>query len=357
MSATARRLRLERLPTFEAAREPWTTLAETSGNVFATWEWASTWWRHLGKDRPLHLTLCRDDEGSPVAVLPLYRWATTPVRVARFVGHGPADQLGPVCHAADRPAVAEALVRATAEACDVLVADELHGDERWPTLVGVEADARNASPTIPIAGPRWDDYLAGRSSSFRKQLRQRERSLLKHGARYRLADDPDSLDPDLDALFALHRARWADGGSEFARHEPFQREFARAAAKRGWLRLWFLEIDASPVAAAYGLRFGDVEWYYQTGRDPAWDRSSPGIALLAHALRSAIEDGVVEYRLGRGDESYKQRFATHDPGVERVVLAYGRAGAVAVAAGRAARRLAAVRRTVRARVRSADSSS
>lgn len=357
MTATADRLELERLPTFEAAREPWTALADASGNVFGMWEWAATWWRHLGKDRRLELTLVRDDDGRPVAMLPLYLRAATPVRVARFVGHGPADELGPVCRPTDRPAAAEALVRATADCFDVLVADELDGAAGWPGLLDKAADARGAAPTIPIAGASWDDYLAERSGNFRNQLRRHERSLVKQGARYRLADDPQLLDLDLDALFALHRARWADGASQFAQHEAFHREFAREASERGWLRLWFLEVGAEPVAALYGLRFGEIEWYYQAGRDPAWDRASAGTVLLGHALRSAIEDGVAEYRLGRGDESYKGRFATHDPGVERVVLTSGRAGALAFAAGRAARRLAAVRRTVGARVRSAASSS
>src|SRR3954453_15544676 len=90
-------LTLERLGDPASVREDWTTLAERAGNVFATWEWADAWWRVYGEDRPLPVHGCRDADGLLVAVLPLYLSRTRPVRTLRFLGHGPADQLGPVC--------------------------------------------------------------------------------------------------------------------------------------------------------------------------------------------------------------------------------------------------------------------
>jgi CelD/BcsL family acetyltransferase involved in cellulose biosynthesis len=336
---------LERVATLDTARTVWTDLAVGAANVFATWEWASTWWRHHGRADRLRVTVCRTADGAPVAVLPLYLWMTRPVRIARFIGHGPADQLGPVCREADRPTAAAGLVGALAEArCDVLVGEELHGDEGWPALLGVETDARAASPTLPIEWSTWDDFLGSRRKSVRTQLRRRERGLEKLGHGYRLAD-ASRLEHDLDLLFRLHRARWGDASSPFARNEPFHREFATMAHDRGWLRLWFLEVDGEAVATLYCLRYAGIEWYYQAGRDPAWDRFSVGTVLLGHAVRTAIEDGVQEYRFGRGDESYKWGFATTDPGLERIILTRGAKGLAAVRAGRAARR---VRRVVKA---------
>jgi hypothetical protein len=48
-----------------------------------------------------------------------------------------------------------------------------------------------------------------------------------------------------------------------------------------------------------------------------------GFVLLAHAIRAAADDGMVEYRLLRGDEEYKHRFGTHDPGLETVGVSSG----------------------------------
>src|SRR3954453_10686167 len=97
-------LTLEPLPGLQAAREEWTALAERAGNIFATWEWADAWWRVYGEDRPLHLVACRDAGGRLVALLPLYLSRPRPLRTLRFLGHGPADQLGPVCAPEDRTA-------------------------------------------------------------------------------------------------------------------------------------------------------------------------------------------------------------------------------------------------------------
>ena len=111
---TDRRLELEPLADLDTAREPWQALGEAGGNVFGTWEWGSSWWRHFGRGRRLALAACRRPDGTAAGVLPLYEARRAPMRLLRFVGHGPADQLGPVCAAEDRPAVGEALTRALA---------------------------------------------------------------------------------------------------------------------------------------------------------------------------------------------------------------------------------------------------
>ena len=94
-------------------RALWTKLAERGRNLFGTWEWASTWWCQFGRDRPLHLAVVRR-AGEPVGLLPLYQWRSRPVRVLRFLGHGPGDELGPVGDPDDAVPLARALRRRTA---------------------------------------------------------------------------------------------------------------------------------------------------------------------------------------------------------------------------------------------------
>ena len=113
--------------------------------------------------------------------------------------------------------------------------------------------------------------------------------------RVRLADDPDRLGSALDALFALHRARWP-GSHWFAAAEAFHRDFAALALERGWLRLWVIELDGRPAAAWYGFRFEGIDSYYQGGRDPALTRERLGLVLTIHTVREAIADGIEEYR-------------------------------------------------------------
>jgi CelD/BcsL family acetyltransferase involved in cellulose biosynthesis len=112
-----------------------------------------------------------------------------------------------------------------------------------------------------------------------------------------------------------------------------QRELAAAALKRGWLRLWIEEVDGEPAAAYYGLRFAGSEFFFQSGRDPKFDRLSVGAVLLAHAVRNACDDGVGEFRFLAGDEPYKLRLADGDLQPETRLLGSGftgRLGAIAI---------------------------
>lgn len=301
--------------------EEWGALAAEAGNIFGTPEWISTWWRHYGSGRQLLTKTCRGADGSLVAVLPLYLWSRRPFRVVRFLGHGPGDALGPICRSCDRLAVASAVSGLLDDfGAGLLIGEYLPSEEGWSTLLGASVYARSASPVLALHGVTWESFLASRSANFRYSIRRRERTLGgEHRVRFRLAVDPERFGSDIDCLFALHRARWPEDSS-FSAAEPFHREFAAAAFARGWCRLWLLEIDGEARAAWYGFRFANVEFAYQAGRDPRWDRYSLGFLLLAHSIREAAADGVREYRLLRGGEDIKYRFASHDPGRETIVL-------------------------------------
>jgi CelD/BcsL family acetyltransferase involved in cellulose biosynthesis len=224
----------------------------------------------------------------------------------------------------------------------VFAAELLPPDPAWHAL-GARLAARAAAPVLRFDGLDWDGYLATRSRNFRQLLRRRERRADEAGAAFRLAD-AETLDRDLDTLFALHRERWGDG-SGFGRHEAFHRAFARAALDCGWLRLWLLELDGAPAAAWYGFRFEGAESYYQAGRARRFDALAPGLVLLAHTVREAQRDGMEEYRFLRGDEAFKFRFADEDDGLLTLVRARGPLGTPALAGLLAGRRLwAAVRR-------------
>jgi CelD/BcsL family acetyltransferase involved in cellulose biosynthesis len=322
-------LRLERLSGLDSAEGDWEGLAVSAENIFATREWLSTWWRHYGRGELLLLGSRRRDD-SLAAIVPLHRSRLGPARVLRFLGHGPSDELGPICDPADNAAVAVALQHALREGSldgwDVLLGEQLLRAKGWTELLGGTVARQESSPVLRARGRSFEEVLASRSRNFRQQVRRRERKLLReHGLRYRLADDPARLDTDLSALFALHAARWGENGSTAFSpdRQAFHREFARLALEKGWLRFWLAEVEGAPVAALYGFRFADSELYYQSGRDPAWDRYAVGFVLLTHAVRAALEEGALEYRLLRGGEPYKKRFADYDPGLASLVLARG----------------------------------
>jgi CelD/BcsL family acetyltransferase involved in cellulose biosynthesis len=180
-------------------------------------------------------------------------------------------------------------------------------------------------PYVPLTAT-WKDFLETRSRNFRSQIGRKERNLQRHhGLDFRLANDPAQLPAAMETFFRLHRARWNDDlrGSSLTseKSRAHLADFAARALNRGWLRLWFLMADGREVAAWYGWRIGHRYCYFNAGWDPAWSHASVGLVLLAHTVRSAIEEGAQEYNLLLGDEAYKARFATAQLPVETIVLA------------------------------------
>ncbi|MDQ5808997.1 MAG: GNAT family N-acetyltransferase, partial [Actinomycetota bacterium] len=221
----------------------------------------------------------------------------------------------------------------------------LAGDSGVAEALGGRELRREASPVLAVDGQGWDEWLAGKSSNFRGQVRRMERKLARdHELRFRLTEDPGTLAGDLDTLFRLHDLRWeAEGGTAAFSEDrrAFHRDFAARALERGWLRLWVAEVDGEPAAAWYGLRHANRDWYYQFGRDPRWDGYKIGFVLLVHTIRDAFEAGVASYHFGLGDEEYKGRFATHDPALATIAVGRSRAAKLAEAAVRAIQRLPA----------------
>ncbi len=341
---TSRASQVEVRTTLDGLEDDWDALAEHSGSVFATRTWLWTWWRHFGRERPLRIVVSRDGD-RPVAISPLYLAARRPVRVLRFLGHGPTDALGPICHPDERARAAGDLQHVlddTRGDWDVLLADELPGTLDWANALGGTALGRQASPVVTLTGTTWDAWLASRSPGLRSSLRRSHRALDALGpVRFRHTTRAEDLPVDLATLLRLHRLRWASvGGSRaFARREAFHAEVVRLALAAGWLRLWFVDVDGAPVAALYNLRFGGAESFYQSGRDPQLARGSPGLVLHAHAIEQAFADGLREYRLLRGDEPYKRRLADHDPGLSSVAVAASTPGRLVAAAVRPLPRL------------------
>jgi CelD/BcsL family acetyltransferase involved in cellulose biosynthesis len=342
-------VRFELVDGLESLREEWTNLAEQGQNVFATWEFAATWWDHFGAGRRLATIACRDPAGDLFAVLPLYFWRRRPLRVLRFVGNGAGDIMGPVCRPERADDAARSLRRLLEVApwdWEVFVGENLSGEQDWPRRLEGHLVRREGNPVLR-APDGFEEFLARRTPNFRSAVRRGERRLARrYRVRFRLSDST-TLDADLDALFRLHQARFGEQSSFGGGRTAFHRAFAWQAHERGWLRLWILELDRRPVAAQYGFRFGGVESFYQSGRDPELRRESLGTALLSHAIRSAADEGVREFALLRGHEPYKYRFATDDRGLDSVCVTRGPTGAAALAFVRAVRSFPAARKLLR----------
>lgn len=313
----------------DALSDEWRQLAVAAGNAFLTPEWFAAWAKHYGQRSSPFVVTVRDRPGHLVGLLPLARTN----RTIHFAGANVGDWFGPLVRAGCDADVARAAARAIATASRAPVV--LHNVDRSASWIQALMDAaprqrnrlqlqENVIPFIPLPAT-WEEFANERSRNFRSQVGRKERKLLRsHAARFRLACDPNLIATDMKTFFALHESRWAaTGGSTLTRGavQSYHADFAEAALRQGWLRLWFLEAQGQDVAAWYGWRVGDRYFYFNGGWDPAWSDASVGLVLMAHSIRSAIEEGAAEYNFLLGDEDYKARFASAYRPVETVVLA------------------------------------
>ena len=266
-----------------------------TGHPFATWEWNATWWERLGAGRELYAHSMRDGEGNVVAILPLYVAARRPVRLARFLGY--ADLMSPVCAPEHRDAAARALRELTRRphSCRVLIAERMPGEAGWRRL-GNFLRTDNV-PLLRIEGRSWEELLATQPK-FRGNLRRAEAKLVEeHGLKFRLASDPRPTcrrhcHPGAPARLALGRREHRVFAGELAGSRPSSRPGPSSEAGCG---SGSRSSEGKAVAAWYGWRYAGVDWHYQSGRDPDYERLSVGTTLFVHTLREAFNDGMDAY--------------------------------------------------------------
>jgi CelD/BcsL family acetyltransferase involved in cellulose biosynthesis len=335
----------------------WRRLAEGRGNAFVTPEWVRCWFDHYGAGFQPFICVLERAGGGINGLLPLAIAVSGRPRVVRLAGANLGDRFHPVCEATDEAAVGTAAGEALGDAAvpwSTIVLDHVDQAQPWVSALRGGTGRRLAAFERVAAGlpfidlsrfADWDAFLADRSSNFRQQIRRFERNAGRdHELRYRCTETASELERDIPLFFELHDRRLQGrGGSslESERARAFHADFASAALKRDWLRLWFLELDDQPIAAWYGWRLGDSYAYYNAGFDPEHTKLRPGLVLMAAVIRSALDEGAREFDFLLGDEAYKHRFADQSRTVSDVTLARsGHPAAFMAAAEHGARRLA-----------------
>jgi CelD/BcsL family acetyltransferase involved in cellulose biosynthesis len=297
--------------------DAWRALAIPTGNAFVTPEWYFSFLDHASHVRPFAVIV--REEGKLLGLLTLVEHEGT----VRFAGAGAGDCFRPLLAAGAPAEVIDLAVGQLAAATTrwkLAVLDRLEPQGAGPLaaalrLAGatVVTSGRDTLPTIELSGRSWKEYLNERSHNLRSELGRKERALARgHNVEFVEMRSTDELPKALDDHSDLHELRWPVASRTRLRSErlkAFHRDFARAAASQGWLRIWRLEVDQRPVASWYGWNIGGRYSYYQAGLDPEWARFSPGTLLLARTIRAAIDERCWGYDFLRGDESYKRRFS------------------------------------------------
>ena len=198
-------------------------------------------------------------------------------------------------------------------------------EARSPSLV-VERVFHRQCPVIALP-PTWQEYDRAMGTKLRGNLKRRKRQLDEAFAAQLETVQAPSLAASMQALFRLHNTRWRRRGAmvAFSGHklQAFHLQVAERFLQRGWLRLHRLVLDGETRAAMYTFQLRTRVYHYLAGFDPQLARFGPGALLMQHALKRAIDEGVTEFDLLRGDESYKYTWKARDYATCRLIVGNG----------------------------------
>jgi hypothetical protein len=167
----------------------------------------------------------------------------------------------------------------------------------------------------------WDDYLAGKSPSLRRQFRRTLRDLIESGRaeyiRHRpapaSAGDGDPAWEIYDMCEAVAHASWqaeVTNGNTLTHDwvRGFFRDAHAAAARLGMVDVNVLKVEGRPAAFLYGYHTHGIVSSIRTGFDAAI--SGLGSALMLKALEDSCRRGDRTVDFGPGEREHKRRLRT-----------------------------------------------
>lgn len=227
-------------------------------------------------------------------------------RQVTFLGNGVSDQLGFLgSEGEDLILDAVAACRGDWDLCDL---QDLHSESPLlkicvPAPLRAEICPQYACSVVPLP-TSVDEFREGLPHGLRRNLRRYRKQLDELGS-VEFETGADSL----DALFELHRARWALRDDRGMLDGPCMEGFHRRAAGNllaaGMVRLHSLRLSGKIAAVVYALVHRRRAYSYLGGFDPALARFSPGALIMQYTMEQAILEGVTEFDFLRGEERYK----------------------------------------------------
>jgi len=318
--------------------EKWNSLLHLAATnvIFLTWEWQSLWWTHMHPGQMLVLTFS-DSQGDLQAIVPLFHsQAEDGSQILSIIGcEEISDYLDFVVPMPHEDAVCSQLLQfvtsSDAPSWDKMQLCNLPEDSTAIRVLAkaaqkahfrVETTVQARCPFIelPIT---WDGYLARLDKKQRHELRRKMRKAEAEAASWRvIPTDSQDLALAMETFVRLHRLSSPDKDMFMdSDMKAFFFDMAHAISKQGWLHLSFLEQRGEPIASLLSFDYNNHFQVYNSGYDAArYSELSPGIVLIGHCIRHAIESGRRIFDFLRGEEEYKYRLGATPANIYKLTI-------------------------------------
>jgi CelD/BcsL family acetyltransferase involved in cellulose biosynthesis len=316
---------------FQTLRDRWNDCLNVSldNNVFSTWEWLSTWWKHFGKGKQL-IILFIEDKNEILAIAPFVHSRH------RFLGIGNLKKISFV--GSPDSDYNSFILKEKKVMFLELILDYLNRYIDWDYLELKDVPESSATMDLLRSMPlkkqykHWeirqsslcpyvslpksmDAFVKGLGRSRRKNLRKYSQKLEEeYLVELKKYDEIGSVEEAMETFFQLHQMRWKSKGELGAFNKPIFRDFhidvARCFAEKGWLKLNFLTVNNEPISAKYGFEYNQKVYSYLSGWNPKYSQCMIGSLATMYDIQRSIQKGLKEYDLMRGSEAYKGIWTT-----------------------------------------------
>jgi CelD/BcsL family acetyltransferase involved in cellulose biosynthesis len=306
----------------------WDALAVASARPYSAPAWVKAWWADLRPERSSLRVVFVRDGGRLVGVGPFCAVGGTWFPAGRG-----AAMAEPLAASGMRERVGASIATALVAAAEPPRRLELSfhrsaGD--WAAAIGGTWDGRGAwqrseaEHVVPYVdlGSGFEDWMAAKSSSFRREARRKQKKLDEAGAVFRYSDAA-SLEPDVTEFMRLHRQRLAGQGGTGLTDSGVERMLVAVGEEllaSGRFRLLCLEAEGKFIAGQLLLGAGPELSAWNSGFDEDYAGLSPSMQCLLRALEDASARGERTMSLGPGGQDYKSRLADGEDVLESHLL-------------------------------------
>ena len=159
----------------------------------------------------------------------------------------------------------------------------------------------------------WQQFLSGKSQTFRKNLKTAARRLKEGGElQYQTWNTEPEVSAQLEIYREIEARSWKAGeGVGISRNTDyygFYRDLAQLFGKKGLFSIRMLSVDGKAIAGTFGLEYDGVYYSLQIVHDREFSRCSPGTYLEALEMEECFKRGYREYEFLGGFLNNKSRW-------------------------------------------------
>ena len=339
---------VETMDQLQAHKNAWCEVyqRDPESQFYLSWWWLTDFLNRSDED---WIVLTATPEGAlqPVAFLPLRlklkrrRKAGTFINGFVMAGNYAADYTGFLCLPEFEETAIPAFARhLLSEPWAFLKLDYLRASEKRKTLFLDEFPKKGLrikySPCINIdkvnnlicpyvdLPDTFDAYLSEKLSANSRQKLRRLLRKVDAGEDYRITHaNADTIDRDIDILLTFWKEQWASRkGEKLKKIVSNNRVLLRSGFDLGRLYMPVLWKGEQPhgVLGSFLDHEKKTVLFMIAGRDQSFNEIPSGLALHAHSIRYAIENGFRTYDFLRGNEPYKYSFGCQERVIERIAI-------------------------------------